>query len=257
MISEMSKFKEITAGTLRVHREAKDINQDEIAQMLGITQTAVSKIESGNRALSTTEKAVLDWYFFGTMPPRLSNPIELQGALEFSPEEWAIIGALAARAGQTHQQWIRSAVLNIVYGASSTALHKQRTKLPLKAHILAAAGSPLVADVIDWEGEDATILVKAVGLSMSPLISDGEIITMKLKKASRSPYMKKGLIYLIEYDGGYTIKRYNTRPATPDELAEEWSENGKVKQLESLNPDFPPIIIKQDIEWVAWLPEKP
>lgn len=30
---------------------------------------------------------------------------------------------------------------------------------------------------------------------------------------------------------------------------------GKVKVLESINPNFPEIIIKQPIEWVAWLDE--
>jgi transcriptional regulator with XRE-family HTH domain len=114
--SEMSSYTEITAENLRELRGEKGRNQEEIAQMLGITQTAVSKIEGGTRGLSTTEKAVLDWYFFGTMPARLANPQELRGVLEFEEEEWAIIGALAGRVGQTHQQWIRSAVLNIVYG---------------------------------------------------------------------------------------------------------------------------------------------
>ncbi len=118
----MNKFTETTAENLRGLRESKEgMNQEEIAQMLGITRTAVSKIEGGTRGLSTTEKAVLDWYFFGTMPARLANPQELRGVLEFEEEEWAIIGALAGRVGQTHQQGIRSAVLNIVYGAASTA----------------------------------------------------------------------------------------------------------------------------------------
>ncbi len=76
---------------------------------------------------------------------------------------------------------------------------------------------------------------------------------MKHKRASRNPFMKKGLIYLVEYDGGYTVKRYNTRPAKADEKGEEWVERGKVKVLESLNPNFAEIVIKQPIEWVAWL----
>jgi hypothetical protein len=65
--------------------------------------------------------------------------------------------------------------------------------------------------------------------------------------------MKKGLIYLVEYDGGYTVKRYNTRSATAEEKGEEWVERGKVKVLESINPDFAEIIIKQPLEWVAWM----
>ena len=127
---------------------------------------------------------------------------------------------------------------------------------PYQAHrpvLLAAAGSPIGAEVMDWDGDGDTVVVKACGLSMSPLIEDGEIVTMKHKRQSRSPYLKKGLIYLVNYDGGYTIKRYNTRPAKPEEKGEEWVERGKVKVLESVNPDYPEIVIKQPLEWVAWM----
>ena len=72
--------------------------------------------------MSTAEKAILDWHFFGIMPPRLENPSELRGILEFSEEEWGVIGVLARRVGQTHQQWIKSAVLNIVHGATANRL---------------------------------------------------------------------------------------------------------------------------------------
>lgn len=125
--------------------------------------------------------------------------------------------------------------------------------VPLRPHIHAAAGPPVFAEVTDWDGADDTVLVRINGLSMVPLLNDGEVIRMKHKRASRSPFMKKGLIYLVEYDGGYAVKRYNTRPATPEERDEEWVENGKVKVLESINPDFSEIIIKQPIEWIAWL----
>ncbi len=122
-----------------------------------------------------------------------------------------------------------------------------------KSDIQAAAGSPLAAEVVDWDGEGDTVLVKIIGDSMSPKIKDGDVVPMKHKRASRNPFMKKGLIYLVEYDGGYTVKRYNTRPAKPEEIGEEWVENGKVKVLESINQDYPEIIIKQSVEWAAWL----
>lgn len=125
-----------------------------------------------------------------------------------------------------------------------------------RANILAAAGSPITAEVMDWDGADETVAVKIAGLSMSPKLSDGEVVLMRHRKDSRSPFMKKGLIYLVEYGGGYTVKRYNTRKATTDEKGSEWAENGKVKILESINPDFPEIIIKQELNWVAWLDEK-
>lgn len=117
----MNEFTEATAENLRYLRGAKGLNQDDISEMLGIPRNAVSKIEGGSRSLSAAEKTVLDWYFFGTMPPRLANPENLKGILEFSPEEWEIIGLMAKRAGQTHEAWIRTAVLNIVYGSGLMA----------------------------------------------------------------------------------------------------------------------------------------
>ncbi|MES2995888.1 MAG: S24 family peptidase [Verrucomicrobiota bacterium] len=128
--------------------------------------------------------------------------------------------------------------------------------LDQKPHLLAAAGSPLAAEVLNWEGSDNTVHVKICGLSMVPLMHDGEVIAMRHKRAARNPYMKKGLIYLVEYDGGYTVKRYNTRPAKPEEQGQEWVERGRVKVLESINPDFPEIVIKQAVEWVAWFDPK-
>lgn len=122
-----------------------------------------------------------------------------------------------------------------------------------KPNVLAAAGSPISAEVTDWDGADNTVMVKISGLSMVPLLNDGDVIPMKHKRASRNPFMKKGLIYLVEYESGYTVKRYNTRPATPEEKGEEWAEKGKVKVLESINKDYPEIVIKQPIEWIAWL----
>lgn len=152
---------------------------------------------------------------------------------------------------QTVTDWALQAIKDAF--AAEQKISKTVTNMPAKPHILAAAGSPITAEVMDWNGLDDTVMVRISGLSMVPLLNDGDVVPMKLKKVSRNPFMKKGLIYLVEYDGGYTVKRYNTRPAKPDEKGEEWVENGRVKVLESLNPDYSEIIIKQPLEWIAWL----
>lgn len=136
---------------------------------------------------------------------------------------------------------------------SSVAEDSTPYRFTPRPNILAAAGSPIAAEIMDLEGVDDTIQVRIHGLSMEPVFHDGDVISMKHKRVSRSPYMKKGLIYLVQYDGGYTVKRYNSRPANPEEKGEEWVQNGKVKTLESLNPEYPEIIIKQPIEWIAWM----
>ena len=50
---------------------------------------------------------LLDFYFFGTIPPRVSNSCsDPHGVLDFDEAEWAIIGNLARREGVTEAQWI-------------------------------------------------------------------------------------------------------------------------------------------------------
>lgn len=63
--------------------------------------------------------------------------------------------------------------------------------------------------------------------------------------------MKKTSSTIVEYDGRGIVKRYNTRPAKPEEKGEEWVESGKVKVLESIKSASPEIIIQQPVEWVA------
>lgn len=106
----MNEFKEVTAENLRLIRSTKDLNQEEIAELLGITQTAVSKIEKGKRGISDSEKHLLDWYFFNKIPPRLTNTMNLKGCLEFSEGEWRVLSKIASNNGQTAAQYIISTI---------------------------------------------------------------------------------------------------------------------------------------------------
>ena len=123
----MNEFKEITAADLRAIRSKKGMNQEEIGELLGVTQTAVSKIEKGTRALSESEKALLDWYFFSILPPRIANTASLQGCLEFTDQEWHVLGRMAARVGQTHAQFITATIRRDIqrhpYWQEETQIH--------------------------------------------------------------------------------------------------------------------------------------
>jgi transcriptional regulator with XRE-family HTH domain len=102
----MNEFKEVTAENLRFIRGQNGKNQSDIAELLGITQTAVSKIEKNQRTLSDTEKSLLDLYFFGKMPFEITNHSLVKGILEFTPLQWRVICIIATKRGMKPAAWI-------------------------------------------------------------------------------------------------------------------------------------------------------
>lgn len=97
---------ETTAENLKELRSENDLNQDDLALILGISRNAVSKIETGTRLLSETEKKILDWYFFGTIPERLTSGILSADMLDFTATEWNVISSIARRIGVSPSKWI-------------------------------------------------------------------------------------------------------------------------------------------------------
>ncbi len=110
----MNKFTEVTAETLKIVRISKNLSQEEVAEILGLEKHNISKIETGVRLLADSEKKLLDWYFFGTLPPSVVATLDLQGVLEFTDDEWHIIGMMARAAGQSEAKWIRESILSFV-----------------------------------------------------------------------------------------------------------------------------------------------
>lgn len=97
---------EITAENFRELRKSRGLKQDDIAEVLGLKKHNISNIERGERALSTAEKAILEWYFFGIIPHKIQTIADPNAILEFEPAEWRIIGIIARRNGMTENQWI-------------------------------------------------------------------------------------------------------------------------------------------------------
>jgi DNA-binding MarR family transcriptional regulator len=84
--------------------------QAEISKAFNVSQSTVKRWLDGGEIPPPMLK-LLDWYFFGTLPPRLVSDPDLPiGALEFSPDEWRIVLCLASRAGQTPAKWIASTI---------------------------------------------------------------------------------------------------------------------------------------------------
>lgn len=119
--------------------------------------------------------------------------------------------------------------------------------------MVAAAGPGIKAEVQDWNGADDTVAVKICGDSMSPTFEDGQVITMRHKRVSRSPYMRKGLIYLVQLDGEWMVKEYGTRRPRADEKEAEYLTNSRtLGVLKSHNKNYPPVDINAPFEWAAW-----
>jgi len=232
--------------------DVKQFTAETLAPVIGKSAGTIANWRSiGVPERSSVRQFLTD--FMANYTPSTTEPETSTIRIEFDDEELDIVSTAAGIVDTPIREFIRRAAVHQARVDAAKSTPAKVSHFPVKPHILAAAGSPISAEVTDWDGSNDTVLVKINGLSMSPKLNDGDVIAMKHKRISRNPFMKKCLIYLVEYDGGFTVKRYNTRPARPDEMGEEWVEKGKVKVLQSINPDFPEIIIKQPVEWVAWL----
>lgn len=245
--------------------EEHDMKHKDLCEILNLTQAKVSHIMVGRRKISDSEQKLLKLYFYGIMPFDLLAPSDgYTPRLDFTPEEWRILDIMAKRNGFTDTtKWIVAHIREYLAYCESQYQAEPENITPMpkkKANILAAAGSGIEADIIDWDGSSPTLNVGVYGLSMLGSFDDGDVITMTHKSQSRSPYMKKGLVYLVEMDGKMLIKEFGTRKARPDEHdADYLNGHGMVGILKSHNPnktDFPDIDITQPIEWIAWYDPK-
>jgi len=64
----MNGFTEVTAENLKALRTHNGLRQEDIAEILGLEKYSISRLENGTRALSSAEKIILDWHFFGIIP---------------------------------------------------------------------------------------------------------------------------------------------------------------------------------------------
>lgn len=125
----MNEFSEVTAENLRFVRGAKGMNQEEVATLLGLKKTNVSNIETGNRTLSASEKRLLDWYFFGILPPKITAAGDVRGVLEFDDAEWRMISIMAKRDGDRKPgEWIASRIRDYIAPAMAAEGNSEQGK---------------------------------------------------------------------------------------------------------------------------------
>jgi transcriptional regulator with XRE-family HTH domain len=125
----MNEFKEVSAENLRQIRAKNGKNQAEIAELLGIPINAVSKIESGKRGLSDTEKSLLDLYFFGKMPFEITDHSLVRGILEFTPLQWRVICIIATKRGMKPAAWIADRIRDyLAFNQEAREIAEERAK---------------------------------------------------------------------------------------------------------------------------------
>ena len=234
-------------------RKEKKLTQEQLGELCGVGKSAVSHWESGKDNPSGPSLKILQQLRDGDLVVSEISDLEMKLL-----DQNVLAGAFKSR-----EDYLTASLKHLlVHGGFMSIQGKTPpsniTPLPKKkANLMAAAGSSIDAEVLDWGMGSDTVSVQIVGDSMSPKFSDGDVIDMRHRDGARSPFMKKGLIYLVHYDGGYMVKRYNTRKARADEKdADYLTPNGTVGRLESINPGFPTLDITGPCKWDAWFDEE-
>lgn len=83
--------------------------QAEISKALNVHPSTVKRWSEGAE-MNPPVVTLLDWYFFGTVPPKLTKLPDHRHTLDFDEGEWAVIGALARREGVSEAVWITSRI---------------------------------------------------------------------------------------------------------------------------------------------------
>lgn len=278
---------DITPNELKALLSEKGMKQREVADILSLTQPMVSKIFNGLRSISPAEQKLLRLYFYGEIPFDMIRPEDkgYSSEFKFTEEEWHVMGIMATRCGfgdagewivsriraelafMEHKETLAKQILEPEHVTPLTAEETSKNVIAFSIPLTSvAAGAPVSSQIDDTyqtskEHKEGYFAAQAFGESMHPVIPNGSISLIMGRKLWKNPHLKKGQIYTFSVNGEQTIKRYNTRPATPNEIkrgesyiyASTTTGKPSVKVLESINPDFPEIIIENgDIEPTGW-----
>lgn len=251
--------------------------QAEIAKAFEVHPSTVKRWLEGSEIPPPMLK-LLDWYFFGKVPPRLEGQaiIDMRNVLCFDEAEWRIIGHIARRQGITEQQWIVARIrdyLSNLEAAAALAEVKPANITPLSPSLVAeepaeykttprseypfygtiAAGQPGgPLDVMDSThpgpaGYDPKThyVLRVNGRSMEPEYQDGSFILCR--KLRDGEFATKGQDVIGCDASGTYLKRLaytkdgkaGTTPRKP------------VPHLVSINPEFTEIVPVSDLPIVA------
>lgn len=263
---------EITPDQLKELLADKGMKQKDLAELLSITQPMVSKVFNGLRSITAAENKLLRLYFFGEVPFDMIRPEDsgYSSELQFTNQEWHVMEIMASRSGyQSAAEWIVSRIrADLAYMEHKEEIARQMLDSPTITHIsdadryhlpciAVAAGSPITADDLDdlevskhYAPGHFVALVN--GESMQPTITDGAHALMLSRDHLDNPHCKKGCIYSFVVNGELTLKEFQTRLATAEEIEEGLSYTSfktgeqKVKVLHSHNPAYEDLVVTGD-----------
>jgi DNA-binding MarR family transcriptional regulator len=97
---------EITPETLTKWLEENDKNAKWLADQLKVSAASVSRWLNGKQTIGNTDQALLRLLLWNQMPFAIVGITPLKNHLEFTPDQWRVIGILARREGITEAKWI-------------------------------------------------------------------------------------------------------------------------------------------------------
>lgn len=254
--------------------DARGLNAAEVAKDLGTEEQTVRKWRSQgvpDRRRPHVERYMAEW-----IDPSASGTQDTETSIlriEFDDEEIDLVSTAAGIVDTPIRDFIRRAAVHQARVQNAEADHPAKPALPENLLtfpeiplIHAAAGSPITTDGDTFAPTRklgaGRFAVQLHGDSMEPRFKDGSIVILRERDSLKKPIIKRGEVYLFDVSGEKTLKIYESRIATTDEI-----ESGityvsprdgktKVRVLRSINPDYSEIVITDDVKWIGWLDKK-
>ena len=100
-------MKQITPKMIRSWRLKNGLTQVALGELLGLKKIALTKIESGQRAISEPEQKLFRMLMFGELPFASIELEKKSSDLYFTPHEWDIVQMMARKNGYTDaKMWV-------------------------------------------------------------------------------------------------------------------------------------------------------
>jgi len=123
-----------------------------IAKALGVSPSTVTRwIPDG--IIPPPMLKLLALYFFGEMPFDIMTEKTATSVLEFTPDQWRVIGILAQKVGLTHGKWIAQQIrAYLTFDAEAQAAAKaMQPEFPALASLARVAEEPAPARAADQQ----------------------------------------------------------------------------------------------------------